>query len=862
MKIVVCITFCLIICLGHGFTQPRNLKSLSPMLTMRQEKEERMFFDYIEVNKRPWEDVNLEKTCSLNPQYRTLDGYCNNKSDLEKGMAGMPFEIISQPLRSAASNAGLPLARRISNNVCNEDGETENDRNMSEMMTFFGQFLDHTSSFIDASSVYGFTRKTLSEIREYWNGRLKLPNNLLPYDDKGMFKAGDDRANENPNLTAFHLLFAREHNTVAAEVKAAYPSYNDQEIFDLARHIVAAELQAVVYYGYIPALTGSLLETYKGYDSTKSASISNRFSTVAFRFGHTMLRRKITGIKNGIMKSEQLRDMFFRPAKFVEFTLEGLLRGMMSIRSSEIDHGVTGEVRNFLFPKMETKEQLDLVSLNIQRGRDHGVPLCNDLRASVSLPRFTSFEQMAQNENVARNLRLVYDGRIQDVDSWVCGISEPHQKGSSLGPLFHRIIRQEFARLRDTDYFYFERPNYFTNDQINKLKVVQRLVGPKSDLVELLKVIIFRNTNLKEDEIQRNPFFARTQKEPSSPSPSPSTSPKPSTPNNPPSSSEGIYVNVGGYAINDLYVQNEQKYLWGNAEISNLQSPPISGTYALLSQNFPNIQIGDQLSISLRTHRWSKQRFGYVIPVPKGEYSCFLHFAETSPYYFSSGKRKFHIIVNGFKRWGFDVYGSVGSYATYTVPFENFYIHDTLKVEIEPVEGDGMLSAITLLPIYDDSPPSSLLMNIGSKEHVNMRYHPELGTPFGNTFISAPKPPPQISGTEYYDVMVQTHRWGKGTWGIKNIPFPDNVVDCALFFAETSPFYFEKGKRVFHATVKGRKVSNIDVFAEFGANTLGTIYFRDMGSLDGPMDILIEPVKGDGFVSGIGCIYFAPTPSK
>jgi len=144
MKIVVCITFCLIICLGHGFTQPRNLKSLSPMLTMRQEKEERMFFDYIEVNKRPWEDVNLEKTCSLNPQYRTLDGYCNNKSDLEKGMAGMPFEIISQPLRSAASNAGLPLARRISNNVCNEDGETENDRNMSEMMTFFGQFLDHT----------------------------------------------------------------------------------------------------------------------------------------------------------------------------------------------------------------------------------------------------------------------------------------------------------------------------------------------------------------------------------------------------------------------------------------------------------------------------------------------------------------------------------------------------------------------------------------------------------------------------------------------------------------------------------------------------------------------------------------------
>jgi len=362
-------------------------------------------------------------------------------------------QFLDHTLTETSNNELQPIAVPPEDEVFTTDQYIPFMRTVKDKRGIYDSPINKHSSFIDASSVYGFTRKTLSEIREYWNGRLKLPNNLLPYDDKGMFKAGDDRANENPNLTAFHLLFAREHNTVAAEVKAAYPSYNDQEIFDLARHIVAAELQAVVYYGYIPALTGSLLETYKGYDSTKSASISNRFSTVAFRFGHTMLRRKITGIKNGIMKSEQLRDMFFRPAKFVEFTLEGLLRGMMSIRSSEIDHGVTGEVRNFLFPKMETKEQLDLVSLNIQRGRDHGVPLCNDLRASVSLPRFTSFEQMAQNENVARNLRLVYDGRIQDVDSWVCGISEPHQKGSSLGPLFHRIIRQEFARLRDTDYF-------------------------------------------------------------------------------------------------------------------------------------------------------------------------------------------------------------------------------------------------------------------------------------------------------------------------------------------------------------------------------------------------------------------------
>lgn len=133
------------------------------------------------------------------------------------------------------------------------------------------------------ASIYGVKEKDARNLRELSGGRLKTPGGLLPRGDKGRFVAGDSRVNENPNLAAIHLLWALEHNTVAAEVARTFPGWNDEQIYKLARHIVAAELQAVVWYEFLPALTGSPLGRYRGYRRFARAVISNRFSTAAFR---------------------------------------------------------------------------------------------------------------------------------------------------------------------------------------------------------------------------------------------------------------------------------------------------------------------------------------------------------------------------------------------------------------------------------------------------------------------------------------------------------------------------------------------------------------------------------------------------
>lgn len=84
--------------------------------------------------------------------------------------------------------------------------------------------------------------------------------------------------------------------------------------------------------------------------------------------------------------------------------MDELIRGMMHFKASEVDNQITSEVRNRLFANNEGREQLDLAALNIQRGRDHGVPMCNDLREVLGLPRCKTFDEMAMNSDVAKKL--------------------------------------------------------------------------------------------------------------------------------------------------------------------------------------------------------------------------------------------------------------------------------------------------------------------------------------------------------------------------------------------------------------------------------------------------------------------------
>nr|XP_027215067.1 peroxidase skpo-1-like [Penaeus vannamei] len=84
---------------------------------------------------------------------------------------------------------------------------------------------------------------------------------------------------------------------------------------------------------------------------------------------------------------------------------------------------------------------LDLMSLNIQRGRDHGIASYTALRASCDLSSIHDFPDLSgiMDEDVIEILEDVYS-HVDDIDLFVGGLAEHPVEGGVVGPTFACIL--------------------------------------------------------------------------------------------------------------------------------------------------------------------------------------------------------------------------------------------------------------------------------------------------------------------------------------------------------------------------------------------------------------------------------------
>ena len=370
------------------------------------------------------------------------------------------------------------------------------------------------SGFIDASNVYGSSSSRVHLLRTNdGTGRLRtvdagqfLPPNpsRLAIEDggrprAGLFLAGDIRVNEQVALIAMHTLFVREHNRLADEIAIEHPELTGHEIFELARKIVGAQMQVITYHEFLPLLLGPrALEPYAGYEQMVNPSIANEFSTAAFRVGHTMLSPNLMLIDaEGNTDEISLAESFFNISMVREVGIDPFLRGISTQIAQEIDLALVDEIRNLLFGPPGSSGR-DLAALNIQRGRDHGLPRYNMVRMAYGLPRASGFADVSSDPQVQAALALAY-GEVDEIDLWTGGLAEDHVPGAMVGETFHRILADQFRRLRDGDRFWFENdPCFLSNPEL--LAEVRATT---------LAEIIRRNTRI-DDEIPDNVFRGPT----------------------------------------------------------------------------------------------------------------------------------------------------------------------------------------------------------------------------------------------------------------------------------------------------------------------------------------------------------------
>ncbi len=426
-------------------------------------------------------------------------------------------------------------------------GTQEIDLNRSNFVTDGNgvrQQVNQITAYIDASNVYGSDSTRAAFLRSGTDGQLKTSTgDLLPFNtaglpnandiglpDASLFVAGDERANEQIGLTATHTLFVREHNRLATDIKQKLDNNDatlvakrdaaiaevgngvddeDDFIYESARKVVGAQIQAITYNEFLPLLLGdSALAPFMGYDDTVNAGISNEFSTAAFRVGHTMLsselqRRDPTTGDEAAEGNIALQDSFFNPQEVIDNGIDSLLLGLASGKAQAIDTLIVDDVRNFLFGPPGAGG-FDLASLNIQRGRDHGLPGLNAFRESffgAGSGYSTFLELTGGDAALAAAFDSVYDS-VDDVDLWIGGLAEVHAGGGLVGETFRAIIADQFTRSRDGDRF------FYLND-------LDHLLAFDADLESTtLADIIRRNTDIAD--IQDNVFIvAKDVPEPS-----------------------------------------------------------------------------------------------------------------------------------------------------------------------------------------------------------------------------------------------------------------------------------------------------------------------------------------------------------
>ena len=202
---------------------------------------------------------------------------------------------------------------------------------------------------------------------------------------------GDWRANENVGLTTIHTMWAREHNywTTALKTLAAnngVSGVSEEEFFQMARIVVEAEYQKLIFQQFAPSLAGDIPVNFAnfpdpalppdhgfdGYNPAVDPSISLEFAVAAYRVGHSQ-------IPNDILPGISMLEGFLNPQLTASLGSTAIQAGLLGVAHDAIDTMLTNGVRNELITR-----NLDLFTANVLRGREVGLASMNAMRAQLS----------------------------------------------------------------------------------------------------------------------------------------------------------------------------------------------------------------------------------------------------------------------------------------------------------------------------------------------------------------------------------------------------------------------------------------------------------------------------------------------
>jgi hypothetical protein len=338
----------------------------------------------------------------------------------------------------------------------------------------------------DGSQIYGSSRQHQQMVRSGQDGKLRVdPGGLLPRELLGPFV---EEPGSWVGLAMLSTLFTLEHNAICDRLKAEYPSWSDDELFDHARLVTAALLAKIHTVEWTPGIAAhpttqyALRANWWGIQGERLYRLFGRLSGSEVLSGipgsatdHHTAPYAITEEFVAVYRMHPLMpdDFTFRsaandavledltfPQVAGKHVLETLDRFSMTDLLYSFGRLHPGAITLHNYPRFLQRYErpdghvMDLAATDILRTRELGVPRYNRFRRLLGLPAAASFEALTDNPVWADELRRVYDHDIERVDAMVGLYAEPLRAGFGFSDTAFRIFILMASRRLKSDRFF------------------------------------------------------------------------------------------------------------------------------------------------------------------------------------------------------------------------------------------------------------------------------------------------------------------------------------------------------------------------------------------------------------------------
>jgi hypothetical protein len=367
-------------------------------------------------------------------------------------------------------------------------------------------YVNQNSHWWDASQIYGSDQQTTDKLRSHEDGKLTVDESgLLPTVDGKPITGFSN--NWWIGLALMHNLFTREHNAICDMLRREHSRWPDEQLFDVARLINTALMAKIHTVEWTPAILGhpalsiGMNANWYGLQTaglqrafgrlTRNEAISGipgspqshdgvPFSLteefVAVYRMHPLIPDDISFhsvVTGKHIKTLQITDTAFDKAgtviDFEETTFEDAFYSFGIAHPGAITlHNFPEFLRNLRVPDEAGTlgPRRDVAATDVLRDRERGVPRYNRFRELLKRGRVRSFDEITPNQQWARELREVYEGDVDRVDTMVGMFAEPVPAGFGFSDTATRIFIPMASRRVKSDRFFTSdwKPEIYTNE--------------------------------------------------------------------------------------------------------------------------------------------------------------------------------------------------------------------------------------------------------------------------------------------------------------------------------------------------------------------------------------------------------------